>query len=143
MAEVAGRELHHPLTITRSMTKPKGNEFYRPAQHRRDMEKMTEEEVFEELKVARNRLMLASAFVDFMRFAYGHLLNHGVNFMTLGAYNDQSILVDAEKLPPSRGADRYIEWLGRVRHDITAAVTRKGLRVVQSRRTPPPRTTKE
>lgn len=117
---------------------PYGTEFYRPAQHMRDMEKMTDAQVFEELKVARTRLMLASAFVDFMRFAYSHLLNHGVNYLTLKAYNDTTIIDDAERLPLLKGADRYLEWLGRVRHDITAAVTRKGLRVVQAKRSPPP-----
>lgn len=117
---------------------PYGTEFYRPAQHMRDVKKMTDEQVREELRVVRTRLMLASAFVDFLRFAYQHLLNHSVNYLTLKAYQDTTILDDAEKLPLSKGADRYLEWLGRVRHDITAAVTRKGLRVVHSKRTPPP-----
>lgn len=122
------------------MTKPsKGNEFYRPALHKRDMEKMSNAEVWEELKIARNRLMLASAFVDFMRFAYGALLTHSINYLSLKSYTDQSILEDAEKLPPSRGADRYIEWLGGIRHDITASIRRKGMRVVaQAKRSPPP-----
>lgn len=83
--------------------------------------------------------MLASAFVDFLRFAYQNLLNHSVNYLTLKAYKDTTILDDAAKLPLSRGADRYLDWIGRVRHDITAAVARKGLRAVFTKRpTPPP-----
>lgn len=122
----------------------KGNEFYRPATHKRDPKRMTDTEVREELQLARTRLMLASAFVDFLRFAYGHLLNHSVNFMSLKTYTDQSMLADAEKVPLSRGADIYIEWLSGVRNDITAAVRRKGMRVVaQAKRTPPPRSTKD
>ena len=116
---------------------PYGNEFYRPAQHGQPVEEMTDKEAREELRVARTRLMLASAFVDLLRFAYQNLLNHGVNYLTLKAYKDTTILDDAERLPLLKGADRYIEWIGRVRHDITASVARKALKAVFTRKTPP------
>lgn len=119
------------------MNSKHGTEFYQPSTHRVDPSEMTAKEVREELRIARTRLMLASAFVDFMRFAYGALLSNGVNYLNLKAYRDTAILDDAAKLPVTKGADRYVEWLGRVRHDITAAVARKGLKAVFSRRTPP------
>lgn len=117
------------------------SEFYRAAAHMTPAERMSEEEVREELKVVRTRLMLASAFVDFLRYAYSQLLHHGVNYLTTPAYSDHTLLDDAAKLPLTRGADRYVTWLGRVRSDISAAVARKGLRAVFSRKTPPPATT--
>jgi len=116
-----------------------GSEFYQPSAHKADPDEMTAKQARAELRIARTRLMLASAFVDFMRFAYNALLTHGVNYLNLKAYRDTTILDDAAKLPLIKGSDRYLEWIGRVRHDITAAVARKGLRAISAKPTPPAR----
>ena len=99
---------------------------------------MNAKEIREELRVVRTKLMLASAFVDFLRHAYGALLAHGVNYLSLGAYKDQSLIQEASKVKLLQGSDMYTEWLSRVRHDIQAAIKRKGMRAVHAKRTPPP-----
>lgn len=109
-----------------------GNEFYNAEDHAADPTKMTDTEVRDELRTARTRLLLAAAFVDLVRYAYQTLLSHGINYQALRAYQDTTILDDAKKLPLSKGADRYISWIGRVKNDITAAVARKGLRALSS-----------
>jgi hypothetical protein len=118
-------------------------EFYLEKEHAREAAEMSAKEVRDELRVARTRLMLASAFVDFMRFAYAALLTSGVNYQNLKAYKDTTILDDAAKLPLIKGSDRYLEWIGRVRHDITAAVARGKLKAVFTRKSPPPRNPKD
>ena len=115
-----------------------GNEFYNSEDHRADPKDMTDVEVREELKVARVRLMLAASFVDLARYAYTALLHHGVNYLTLGAYLDDTILDDAKKLPLSKGSDRYITWIGRVKNDITASIARSKLKVIVKKHGPKP-----
>lgn len=113
------------------------SEFYEPEAHRRDPKQMDEEEVREELKLARVRLLLASAFVDLLRYAYSALQAHGVNYLALKSYTDTALLDDAARLPLTKGSDRYISWIGRVKNDITANIARQKLKAVFHRKTPP------
>lgn len=113
------------------------SEFYEPEAHRRDPKHMDEEEVREELKLARTRLLLASAFVDLLRYAYSALQTHGVNYLMLKSYKDTELLDDAARLPLTKGSDRYISWVGRVKNDITASVARQRMKAVFHRKTPP------
>lgn len=77
-------------------------------------------------KVLRTRLLLSQAFIDMLLYAYDALLHHRVNYRDLGAYKDTTLLDEAQKLPLSEGQDSFITWMGRVRNDVRAAVTRKG-----------------
>lgn len=82
------------------------------------------------LKVVKVRLRLAQAFIDMLQHAFDALLHHGVNYRTLPAYKDETLLEEARRLPLEQGHDSFIEWMRRVTKDINAAVRRKGLRQI-------------
>ena len=81
-------------------------------------------------KVGGVRLRLAQAFIDMLLTAYDALLHHGINYRTLPSYMDQTLLDEAKTLPPEKGHDSFMVWMGRVKNDIAAAIKRKGFRKV-------------
>lgn len=89
-----------------------------------------QEDPEKELKVLRVRSILAQAFTQMGLKAYDALLNYGVNYRDLPEYKDTTLLDEGYKLPVERGTDKFLEWMRRVEHAITAAVRRKGFRRV-------------
>lgn len=104
------------------------DEFFNPKRHTKDIAELSNAEKDAELKLLRVRFQLASGFVDLLRYAYDALLHYGVNYKNLPAYKDEALLDEARKLPASQGFDKFVEWMARVKHDIRAAINRKGFR---------------
>ena len=80
--------------------------------------------------VVRVRLAMSHAFGSMVLKAYDALLNYGINYRTLPAYKDTSLLDAAASLPISRGQSAYITWMQRVESDIRAAIHRKSFKKV-------------
>lgn len=81
-------------------------------------------------KVQRIRLRLAQAFIDMLLVAYDALLHHGINYQSLPAYKDTTLLDEATTLPLEQAHDSFLTWMGRVKNDIKAAIRRKQFRKV-------------
>lgn len=94
-------------------------------------EKLSQEiaEIRKRLNTLEVRLTLAQAWVSFQNYAYDSLLYHGVNYRDLKEYKDSTELDDAQKLTVTAGRDKIVQWLGRVKSGIRAAVRRKGFTV--------------
>lgn len=80
------------------------------------------------------RLTMAKALAQLWSHAYDALLHHGVNFKSLPEWKDPEPLDAIGKLPFHRGAQEYVSWMGRVQNAITAAVRRKGFKVVGNKK---------
>ena len=106
------------------------DEFFNDKKHSQDVSDLSEQEKDAELKLLRVRFQLLSGFVDLLRYAYSALLHHDVNYQDLPAYKNETLLDEARKLPMSRGSDKFVEWMARVKHDIRAAINRKGFRKI-------------
>lgn len=75
------------------------------------------------------RLTLAQAWVDFYQFAYDMFRAYGVDFKSLKEFEDTAVLDEAMELPMSQGQVKIIEYLGRLRSAVRAAIRRKQFRV--------------
>jgi hypothetical protein len=76
--------------------------------------------------VISSRLQVAQAFSLMMLRAYDALVSYGVNYREGTAYQDMTLLEQAEKSHLARATQLYVEWIGRVEKDIQAMIRRKG-----------------
>jgi hypothetical protein len=73
---------------------------------------------------------MIQAFAQMLERAFDALLHHGVNYRDLPEWKDHRLLDEAERLPLTRGQERYIEWIKRLESGIRAAIHRKGMKTV-------------
>lgn len=74
--------------------------------------------------------MMANAATEMYRRAYDALLHHGINFMSLPEYKNDTLLDEADKLVIQEGRSKYLLWIERVCNGIDAAVRRKQFKVL-------------
>lgn len=75
------------------------------------------------------RLAMAQAWIDFLHWAYDMLAGYEINYKTLKEYKEDRGLDEAMKLPISAAQIKIIEYLGRLRSAIKAAIRRKNFKV--------------
>jgi hypothetical protein len=80
----------------------------------------------------RARVTVAHYFAHVLLQGYNALRSHGVDFMRLREWKENSILEEAWKLKPTAAQSHIMGYLERLSHAITAAVKRKqNVRLVQ------------
>lgn len=75
------------------------------------------------------RLTLAQAWIDLYKYGYDMFRAYGVDFKLLREYNEDSTLDEAAELPLSQARLKIVQYIGRVRSGINAAVRRKQFRL--------------
>jgi hypothetical protein len=83
-----------------------------------------------ELEVARCRLWLAQAYSQMMMVGVDALVHYDINFRDLPAYLNTDLLDEGNALGLPRGAEKMLEWMRRVEHEIAASIRRKSFRKV-------------
>lgn len=76
------------------------------------------------------RLVSAQALNQFLLNAHMALKAHGVDFMSLPEWQDQTEIDEALTLKnPMRAQDRIVSYIGRMENALSAAVRRKQMRL--------------
>lgn len=88
------------------------------------------EDLSQKLTISEVRLTIAQAWGELLDYAYDQLLYHGVNYKTLPEFKDSTVLEDAQDLPITTARSKIVTWVGTLSSAITAAVRRKGMKLV-------------
>lgn len=96
-----------------------------------ELEAVELEQAKRDLKTAHTRNRLLLAWADMMDYAYTSMLTHEVNYQKLPEFTGKSPLLErAAHEEISIGESSLIEWMRRVKHGITAAIRRKGMKTI-------------